>query len=327
MEMKIVSRHFENIGELIELCKNEDFVYIQPHNFPDHDAIASAYGLKEFFSNFGIKSKIVYDGSIQRDTLKNLIKHLDIDIIHIDDSTMRNHHKIIVVDGSKGNSNVTDFIGDEIAVIDHHEVEVLEDIEFSDIRSDYGACSSIIYDYYREYNIEPSRKAATAFLIGINIDTAMLTRKVNQKDLDAFVNCYSKADIDFVNYQLRNIIKTRDLDYYKFLLNTYKMHNKKAFCYFPQGCDQNLLGILSDFMLSIQEIDTVMLCAKNNDRINISMRNEKKGINLSKIILDLLKNIGLGGGHENMAGGIIFESENFNEQNFMTNFFNKFDIL
>ena len=321
--MKIVSRHFENVGELIELCSKEDYIYIQPHNFPDHDAIASAYGLQEFLINFNIKSKIVYDGTIQRDTLKNLIEKLGIDIIHINHATMKSHHKIIVVDGSKGNSNVTDFIGDEIAVIDHHEVEVLEDIEFCDIRSDYGACSSIIYDYYREYNLSPSSEVATALIIGINVDTAMLTRKVSQKDLEAFVACYDKADMDFVNYQLRSMIKINDLNYYKYLLDSYKIKDKRVFCYFPQGCDQNLLGILSDFMLNIQEVDTVLLCAKNNDRINISMRNAVKGLNLSKIILELLKNIGLGGGHENMAGGIIFNTEDFHEEEFMNRYFRK----
>jgi nanoRNase/pAp phosphatase (c-di-AMP/oligoRNAs hydrolase) len=324
--MKIVNKHFESIGELIELCKLEDYVYIQPHNFPDHDAIASAYGLQEFFLHFGIKSKIVYDGTIQRDTLKALIEKLEIEIIHIDRSTMKNHHKIIVVDGSKGNSNVTDFIGDEIAVIDHHEVEVLEEIEFSDIRSDYGACSSIIYDYYKEYGISPSSKVATALIIGINVDTAMLTRKVNQKDLDAFVGCYNNADMEFVNYQLRSMIKINDLNYYKFLLDSYKIEEKRVFCYFPQGCDQNLLGILSDFMLSVQEVDTVLLCAKNNERINLSMRNAVKGLNLSKIILELLKNIGLGGGHENMAGGIIFNTDNFEEDKFMKRYFEKLKI-
>lgn len=319
--MKKVKKYLTKFSELVEFCKKEEFIYIQPHNFPDHDAIASAFGLKEIFNKFEIKSKIVYDGDIQRDSLKNLIKELNIKIKHIEDSTMKDHHKIIVVDGSKGNSNVTDFIGDEIGVIDHHSVKALEDIEFSDIRPGYGACSSIIFDYYKENNIEMSQNVATALMIGINVDTAMLTRKVHEKDLEAFVNCYTKADVEFVNFLLRNSIKTKDLEHYKYLLNNFEQREEMVFCYFPQGCDQNLLGILADFMLGLQEIRTVMLCADNSGKINISMRNEVRGINLAKIILELLEGIGLGGGHENMAGGIIFDSNDFDEEKIKGNYY------
>lgn len=322
--MKKLEKHLKSIEELIEFCKKEDFIYIQAHNFPDHDAVASAFALQEFFKHFHITSKIVYDGEIQRDSLKSMIKKLKIEMFHIDSSFMRDHHKIIVVDGSKGNSNVTDFIGDEIGVIDHHEVKALEDIEFSDIRSKYGACSSIIYDYYKEQGINLSKEVATALIIGISIDTAMLTRKVHEKDLLAFTGCYKNADMDFVNYNLRNSIKTKDLAYYRILLENFKQDKHSVFCYFPNGCDQNLLGILSDFMLTVKEVKTVMLCAKNNKQINISMRNEKIGINLSKVILELIDGIGLGGGHENMAGGIIFNYKDFNEEEIKNNYFSLF---
>lgn len=323
--MKKVKKYLNNISELIEFCKSEEYVYIQPHNFPDHDAIASAFGLQYLFEQVGIKSKIVYDGEIQRDSLKDLIEKLKIELTHIDNSMMKNNHKIILVDGSKGNSNVTDFIGNEIGVIDHHSVDVLEDIEYSDIRSSYGACSSIIYDYFRECNIPMSEDVATALIIGINIDTAMLTRKVHSKDLEAFVNCYHLANMEYVNYHLRNSIKASDLDYYRILLNNFVRRDNMVFCYFEEGCPQNLLGILSDFMMGLQEINTVMLCAKNNEKINISMRNEIREVNLSKVIIDLLEGIGLGGGHENMAGGIIFDKKDFNEEIIKNSFFDKLE--
>ena len=35
-----------HVDDLIRLCQGHT-VYIQTHNFPDPDAIASAYGLKE----------------------------------------------------------------------------------------------------------------------------------------------------------------------------------------------------------------------------------------------------------------------------------------
>ena len=46
----------KDLQQLVELCKDHN-VYIQTHNFPDPDAIASAYGLKKLLSHYGINSK------------------------------------------------------------------------------------------------------------------------------------------------------------------------------------------------------------------------------------------------------------------------------
>ena len=61
------------IQPLINSLKTEDFVFIQTHNFPDHDAVASAFALQRLFENFGIIGKIIYEGDLQRDSLAKMI--------------------------------------------------------------------------------------------------------------------------------------------------------------------------------------------------------------------------------------------------------------
>ena len=51
--------------DLIVLLKGHK-TYIQTHNFPDPDAIASAYGLQYFLQQFGIDAILCYDGSIDK---------------------------------------------------------------------------------------------------------------------------------------------------------------------------------------------------------------------------------------------------------------------
>ena len=43
--------------QLIELLKGHK-VYLQTHNFPDPDALASAYGLQQFLKHYDIDSTI-----------------------------------------------------------------------------------------------------------------------------------------------------------------------------------------------------------------------------------------------------------------------------
>jgi nanoRNase/pAp phosphatase (c-di-AMP/oligoRNAs hydrolase) len=303
----------KNIKELFEFIKNEEFVYIQTHNFPDHDSIASAFGLMHILKTEGIKSHLIYEGVVQRDSLKEMIRELEIPIKSAKEYQIREKDKIIIVDGCKGNKNVTDLIGEEVAVIDHHETESPDDVKFSDIRPSYGACSSIIFSYFDELKLEIPRDVATALMIGLEVDTSLMTRGVSEDDVVAYSGLYVLSDMKFVNSLLRNYIQVKDLEFYKMAIEKVKIKDKYAFCYFDAGCNQNLLGIIGDFFLSINEVDFVFLCANNNSVINFSLRSEMHKWNAAIIVQEVLKGIGFGGGHSDMAGGIIKDKHFFTE--------------
>jgi len=303
-----------NIMDLVNQLKKENHIYIQTHNYPDHDAVASAFALQEFFNHFGIKSHLTFDGDIQRDSLMDMINSLKIDIKNIGEYSMTADDKIVIVDGCKGNKNVTDLIGDEIGVIDHHQVEKAEDVPFNDIRPDIGACSSIIFKYFIEQKITIPQNVASALLIGINMDTSLLTRGVSENDIYAYSSLYTLSDVRLVNSILRNYIQHKDLKFYKEAIDRVSLAKNVAYCYFPEGCNQNMLGILGDFFLALSEVDFVILLAKNGSKINFSLRNESSEWNCSTIIQAALKGIGFGGGHADMAGGIINDISLFDEQ-------------
>jgi len=307
-------------AELLEDMKREEYVFIQTHNFPDHDAVASGFALQHLFKELGVKSHLIYEGSIQRDSLIQMIEELGINIEHCENHDMTADHKIIIVDGCKGNKNVTDLIGDEVGLIDHHQVEKPDDVPFADIRPDYGACSTVIYCYYKELGIDIPRNVATALMIGINMDTALLTRGVSRNDIEAYAGLYSISDIRLQNSILRNYIQTKDLFFYRYAIDNIKIVDEIAFCYFPEGCNQNLLGILGDFFLALEEVEFVILCAKNGDNINFSIRNEKREWNAAKAIQEVLKGIGFGGGHADLAGGIINGAASFSSETVFAKF-------
>jgi len=310
----------KNIMDLVNLLKKEKYIYIQTHNYPDHDAVASAFALQEFFKNSGIQSYLTFDGDIQRDSLLDMISSLKIDIRKIAEYDMSREDKIVIVDGCKGNKNVTDLIGDEVGVIDHHQVEKAEDVPFNDIRSDYGACSSIIFKYFNDADITIPQNVASALLIGINMDTSLLTRGVSENDIYAYSSLYTISDVRLVNSILRNYIQQKDLKFYKEAIDKVTITGNIAYCYFPEGCNQNMLGILGDFFLALSEVDFVILLAKNTNKINFSLRNEISRWNCSTIIQAALQGIGFGGGHSDMAGGIINDIALFDERKVYDNF-------
>ena len=303
----------DTINVLIHSLKSEKSVFIQPHDFPDHDAVASAFGLQYFFRRHGITSHLVYGMDIQRESLKTVIRDLQIEIKPVGTYAMTPFDKIILVDGCKGNKNVRDLIGDEVAIIDHHRAACPEDIAFADIRTEYGACATIIASYFFESGLSMPRDVATALMIGISLDTCFLTRGVCEQDLKAYWQCFHIADTDYVNSILRNNIQLDDLKQYRFMLNHLQSVDRMAFCHFPRGCDQNLLGILGDFLLSLDTIDFVVLCAQNGDRINFSLRSEAAQWPADAIARRILHGIGFGGGHAEMAGGVITDVSKFDK--------------
>lgn len=48
--------------QLVELLKGHKN-YIQTHNYPDPDAVASAFGLQNFLRQHGVDAQICYDGT------------------------------------------------------------------------------------------------------------------------------------------------------------------------------------------------------------------------------------------------------------------------
>ena len=110
-----------DIKTLAGLCQGSP-VYIQTHDFPDPDAIASAYGLQKLLANYGVESVLCYDGKIDKLSASKML-----DAFRIAMSSykclvegMRETDRIICVDTQKHGGNVTDFVGEEIACIDHH---------------------------------------------------------------------------------------------------------------------------------------------------------------------------------------------------------------
>ena len=251
------------ISELLDHLRGRRGVFLQTHNFPDHDAVASVFALQALLAAEGIPAELIYDGELQRDSLRQMIAELGIAIRPQAEVARTDDDEIIVVDGCKGNKNVTDLVGTEIAVIDHHQVAAPDDVPFVDIRPEVGACSTIVHSYFEELGHEVPRRVATALLIGLNTDTALLTRGVSEADVTAFARLYRVADVALNNAILRNYIQTKDLDFFRFAWINLRIEDSLAFCHFPDGCNQNLLGILGDFFLAVQEVDFVVLAAHN----------------------------------------------------------------
>ena len=294
------------LDELVSNIKNEH-VYIQTHNFPDPDAIASAYGLQRLLELRGIKSTICYKGKIDRRNLISMIEKLNIEAENVDEiQDLCDEDEVILIDSQKGNGNTYDIIGDEVASIDHHPTFFEIDYRFMDVRPDVGSCSSIIAEYYYENNIPMDISIATALMYGLKIDTADMTRGVSELDLKVFHNLYFAADMTLISYFSSNELQLKDLQAYSTAIESIEVNGCISFANTGNNCPEGLIATISDFVMSLENVEFSVVYSYNNGGIKLSVRSSKySGLNAGEIVMLALEDMGTGGGHFNMAGGFV----------------------
>lgn len=295
-----------------ELLKeiNREHVYIQTHNFPDPDAIASAYGLQRLLAHRGIKSTICYKGKIDRYSTAKLHELMEIEFLNIDEIEMKlsEDDEVILVDAQKGNSNIINMTGDEIICIDHHPCNDRFQYRFKDIRPEVGACATMIAQYFFENDVPMDEKIATALTYGIRIDTNNLNRGVSKLDFEMIYRMYDLCDYEIIHMLENSNLCFDDLVAYSKAISSIEVYDNVSFADTGEACP--VIANISDFMLALKEVSFSVVYSRNQDGIKLSVRSEKATLDAGKIIAKALEGIGNGGGHAEMAGGFVpFERE------------------
>lgn len=297
----------EQLRRFIERVRPLPRLVIQAHDFPDHDAVAASFALSHLLRQFGVTTRMVYNGVIDRVSLSHMIDWLEIDIVPWTEAGMTDADKNMTVDGCMGEKNVRDLPGEEIAVVDHHQSKPPPGLWFSDVRPTYGATATIVYEYYRDLGVPMPQAVATALQVGQAIDTANLTRGFCAADIEAFAHFHQIADQSLVARICRNSLMKSEVRYYEELLKALDVHKGAGFVWLERSCPKNMLGMMGDFLLSVEEIHTTILAAPSEDVIQMSLRTEHPDINVGQIVREVLQqhDLGFGGGHRHMAGGLI----------------------
>lgn len=299
------------IQELIALLRGHR-VFIQTHNFPDQDAIASAFGLQVLLRHFGIETTICHHGAVERAVTANMVTELGIEMLgdELDEGSMMTEKDyIITVDSQKGSGNIDDLIGDEVACIDHHPTFVaVEDYKFMDVRI-VGSCSTIIADYYRECGVEISENVATALLYGLKCDTRNFTRGVTPLDVEIYGYLFPKSNHQQIRRYQAAEIEYSELNAFSDSLRHIEIYNEVGFAYLNFSCKEGFIATVSDFILDIDLVKFVVVYTHRPNGFKFSVRSELDELDAGKIISEALKDVGSGGGHKTMAGGFADEEK------------------
>ena len=290
---------------LSDILKYNDIV-IQCHDNPDADALASGFALYTFLKANGKSPEFIYRGNnpIKKSNLVIMVNELGIPVTYAPDYSRR-PDLLITVDCQCGQRNVTFTDSKLVGIIDHHQVTV--DLpRLSEVRSDIGSCSTVMWDMLRDegFDINADKNLATALYYGLYCDTNKFSEMSHPLDRDMVdslvVNKSLITKMSNSNISLEELKLTGkailDLDYHP---------TDKYLIIKTEPCDPNILGVISDFAMETSEVDVCIAYYESPDEVKFSVRSCTKEVHANEFAAFLAYGIGGGGGHLLKAGGTI----------------------
>jgi nanoRNase/pAp phosphatase (c-di-AMP/oligoRNAs hydrolase) len=281
---------------------------ILTHDYPDPDCIASAFGLSELLSFWGVpRSTISFGGFVGRAENRAMIRFLGIETIPFVLTEIGDYDRIVLVDCYPGRGNIS--LPPHIpihAVIDHHPADPPPDAPFfHDIRAGYGAAATIVTTYLAEAGCPITPKLATALFNGIKTDTSGMLRNAAAKDIE----CY-KYLFDLMDHRLLSEIENpgRDMEFFR----TIHKAAEAAVCYGDVGYTHlgtvtapDSIAEMAEFFHCWEKLEWMICTAVFKNQIFFSMRSASDDSAGVKAEL-LAKHFGgSGGGHSKAAAGRI----------------------
>ena len=252
-----------------------------------------------------VKTTVAYGGEIGRSENLNMIDLLNIKIKPLKDVKQKKFNKIAMVETYPGGNNQ---FSEEIMpsiVIDHHPQKKKYAADYSDVRKDIGANSTILTEYFIYSRYKMNKKIATALLYAIKTDTMSLNRGSTANDIEAFSYLYTKADINLLKKIEQPSLSPDEFDAFGKAVQNKKIIKNAFFSEIGKVDDREIIPQIADFCLTREGIKLSVIFGFLNGDIVISMRNRDNRKNAGKILIKAFEGIGTAGGHKSMAAAVI----------------------
>jgi nanoRNase/pAp phosphatase (c-di-AMP/oligoRNAs hydrolase) len=290
---------------IFEKLRPDRPVCILVHNNPDPDSLASAMGLRFLFKRKGYRSvRIYYDGFIGRAENKAMLKILNIPAHHIREVKLACRRQFVLLDSQPFVGNVT--LPDKVlplVVIDHHPLRKrTKAVPFYDVRPEYGACSTIVYEYLTSEGLTLPAQLATALFHAIFSETQGLGREGSPADKKAYLELLPRVSLRRLSrIQYPALSKEFVSNLLRVLLNSFYYKNLAGVA-LDELPYPDFVAEMADFLLRIRNISWSICLGAHGDLLYISIRTKNIHSNAARLIRRIIPRSSTSGGHELIAG-------------------------
>jgi nanoRNase/pAp phosphatase (c-di-AMP/oligoRNAs hydrolase) len=308
------------LAALLEKHRTERHAIVM-QDYPDPDALSSAWAHKMIAARFGIECDIVYEGRISHQENLALVQLTDLKLVRYPEGGELNQYNATVfVDNQGTTSRLTerfDALGiAPLVIVDHHERQDRIKPEYMDLR-DIGATATIYTEYIREGLLELNKsepehvKLATALMHGIRSETSGLIR-ARVEDMEAatflcrFTDCALLENILSVERSKKVMDVIREALENREIRESYSISGVG----FLRSEDRDAIPQAADFLLTEENVHTAIvygiIIKGDREMVVGSMRTTKVTLNPDEFLKEALGATETGryyGGGRRGAGG------------------------
>jgi len=300
----------EQLNRLLEALEGAEKALIIPHNDPDPDAVASAAALQYLLLHkLDLPAEIVYEGIIGRAENKALVNFLNTPLrrFRSDDLKDNSHTAYLLVDTQPGSGNNPLPADQPVAVvIDHHPPLYNNSLAiFNIITPELGATSTILTEFLRLANLQPTRELATALFYGIKSDTRGLSRGASPADIAAYFYLQPLIDVDALVDIEQAQVPSEYFQSLAMTLQNARVYGDTIFAYIGKTEYPDMAAEMADLLLRIEQIRWAICMNTFENQMIISVRTQNPNGGADDLVKYIAKGIGSAGGHGMLAGGQI----------------------
>ncbi len=293
-----------------------DEVAVLMHPNPDPDAMAAAIGVARLAELAGTATTLQYSGQIRHQENRAFRTVLDLELSRIESAHELAAEAVVLVDhneprGFDGAAKVRPY-----AVVDHHPGDGTGSA-FTDVRSSYGACASIIAEYFRHVGARPTRDApglgpltstvATGLLYGILADTSHLTRGCTRAEFEAAAFLYPAVDQEKLDRIANPQVDQEILEVIARAIHQREVRGPYALADVGQLSNLDAIPQAADELLTLEGVTAVVVVGEKNGTLHLSGRSRDDRVHMGNVLQSTLETLptATGGGHARMGGGQI----------------------
>jgi len=296
------------VDQLIDWVRGKGRILIVMHDNPDPDALAAAIALRHLLlMGTGETAVVAFGGVIGRNENRLMVDALDLKLVPIAELDFDDFAVVCMVDTQPGTGN-NSYPEDRPLhlLIDHHPPRrEYSDIHWVDVRPNYGASATILYEYLRAREVYIGTRLATCLFYAIKSETQDLGREWSKADRDAYLHLLPLAN-NAILYRLSHPPVSNDYysTFHRAINNATVYGTVLVFNLYRVG-NPDLVAELADFLLRQERVVFVMGLGWYEGDELISVRTTDPDARLGAIIQEMIAGMGTAGGHGMMAGGQV----------------------
>ncbi len=298
---------------LRRLLAKQNAITVLMHPNPDPDAMSAAMGVAKIAESVDTEATVQYPGEIRHQENRAFRTVLDLDLERIEAAPDLAAETVILVDHNtpRGFSGAQDI--EPLAVIDHHPGNGAG-TAFTDVRSEYGASSTIIVEYLEDIGPVAGSKegalgippeVATGLHYGILSDTNHLTRGCTSADFDACAALFNGIDEDKLNRIANPQVSDDVLQIKAYAIQNKSINGSFAVCDVGMVTNVDAIPQAADELMYLEGVTAVVVFGEYNGTLHLSGRSRDDRVHMGETLSHAVNDIPMAsaGGHARMGGG------------------------